>query len=281
VIDNPGRPVDAGGVRLNVLDRGAGPAVVLLHGNPGSLLHFVPGVVDLLAPRFRVLALDRPGHGWSEPARDDPGSPVTQARLVHEAVRSLGVERAILVAESWSGSLALSYALEHPDEVAAVVGLAATFYPDPRLVEPLYRLLTAPVLGPALRATVAPALARRRIGARTPVGFAPLPVPPGYLELAEQLFTRPETMLAIARDALRRAEVVPELSGRYPEVRVPVLLVVGDADGTVDQRGQAHRLRAVLPSVELVELPQTGHLIAETRPEAVAEAVDRVASDAR
>jgi pimeloyl-ACP methyl ester carboxylesterase len=279
MIENPGRPVEVEGVRLNVLDRGGpGPAVVLLHGNPGTLLHFVPEVVDLLAPHFRVLALDRPGHGWSEPARDDPGSPVTQARLVHGALRALGVTRPILVAESWSGSLALSYALDHPEETAAVVGLAATFYPDPGLVEPLYRLLTAPVLGPLLRHTVAPALARRRVAERVPRGFSPLPVPAGYVELAEQLFTRPDTLLAIARDALRRAEVAPELSPRYAELRVPLVLVVGDADATVDQRGQAYRLREAVPHAELIELTDTGHLIGETRPEAVLDAVQRAAT---
>jgi pimeloyl-ACP methyl ester carboxylesterase len=278
MIENPGRPVEVDGVRLNVLDRGSGPAVVLLHGNPGTLLHFVPDVVDLLAPHFRVLALDRPGHGWSEPARDDPGSPVTQARVVHGALRALGVTRPILVAESWSGSLALSYALDHPDETAAVVGLAATFYPDPGLVEPLYRMLTAPVLGPPLRHTVARALARRRVADRVPRGFSPLPVPDGYVELAEELFTRPDTLLAIARDALRRAEVAPDLSPRYAELRVPLVLVVGDADATVDQRGQAYRLRELVPDVELIELADTGHLIAETRPEAVLDAVQRAAA---
>jgi pimeloyl-ACP methyl ester carboxylesterase len=271
----PGRLLDVGGTRLHVVERGEGPAVVLLHGNPGSLLHFEPRVVDVLAPRFRVLAFDRPGHGWSDPAPADSGSPIVQARLIHEAVRELGVERAILVAESWSGSLALSFALDFPAETAAIVGLAATFYPDAALIDPTYKLLVAPVVGGLVRNTVGPMLARRRLQVRTAPTFAPLPVPDWYTDLAGRLFTRPSTLLAIARDALRRAQVVKELGARYADVPVPLVLVVGDSDRTADQRGQGHRLREVLPQAELVELSQTGHAIAETRPDRVLEAVER------
>lgn len=277
----PGQLIDVGGVRLHVIDRGSGQAVVLLHGNPGTALHFVPGLSELLDSRFRVLAFDRPGHGWSDPAPSDPGSPVAQARLIHEAVSKLGAEQPILVAESWSGSLALSYALDFPDEVRAIVGLAATFYPDPALVEPLYRLLVAPGLGQLIRHSVGPMLARRRVHARLPIGFAPHAVPPAYAEMAEELFTRPSALLATARDALRRPQVVEDLGPRYKDVGAPLVLAVGDSDQTVDQRGQAYRLREALPDAELIELEGTGHLIAETRPEEAARAIDRALAVSR
>lgn len=277
----PGHLIDVGGVRLHVFDRGSGQAVVLLHGNPGTALHFVPGLSELLDSRFRVLAFDRPGHGWSDPAPSDPGSPVAQARLIHEAVSKLGAEQPILVAESWSGSLALSYALDFPDEVRAIVGLAATFYPDPALVEPLYRLLVAPGLGQLIRHSVGPMLARRRVHARLPIGFAPHAVPPAYAEMAEELFTRPSALLATARDALRRPQVVEDLGPRYKDVSAPLVLAVGDSDQTVDQRGQAYRLREALPDAELIELDGTGHLIAETRPEEAVRAIDRALAVSR
>ncbi|MST32634.1 alpha/beta fold hydrolase, partial [Acidimicrobiaceae bacterium USS-CC1] len=44
------------------IDRGEGPVVVLLHGQPGTSADW-SAVVPLLADRFRVLAPDRPGYG--------------------------------------------------------------------------------------------------------------------------------------------------------------------------------------------------------------------------
>ncbi len=274
-----GRFVDADGTQLHYLERGAGPPVVLLHGNPGSLHHFL-AVVDALAPTHRAIAIDRPGHGWSEPGRGDAGSPVMQARLVRAALRALGVERPVLVAESWSGSLALAYALEFPDEIAAAVSAQGTFYEPPELASPLYRLLLAPVAGTLARRAAGP-LVRARVRRGLEAAFAPAPVPPDAVRRSELLFTRPSALHATARDTVRRPAVVRELAPRYREVLVPVVLLVGTADKHVDQQRQAYRLHRELPSSELVEVPGVGHAMAETRPEAIVEAVLRLAPRAR
>jgi pimeloyl-ACP methyl ester carboxylesterase len=99
--------------------------------------------------------------------------------------------------------------------------------------------------------------------------------------MAEELFTRPSALLATARDALRRPQVVEDLGPRYKDVSAPLVLAVGDSDQTVDQRGQAYRLREALPDAELIVLEGTGHLIAETRPEEAARAIDRALTVSR
>lgn len=269
--------VDVDGVRLHYVERGAGPAVALLHGNPGSHHHFLT-VLEALAPTHRAIAFDRPGHGWSDPLPGDGGSPVVQARAIDTALQALGAGPAILVAESWSGSLALAHALEFPGRTAGIVSAQGTFYEEPRLIEPLYPLLVAPVLGWALRATVAPSLARRRVRRTLPVSYAPAEVPPGAQRRGELLWSRPTALHAIARDALRRAEVVRDLAARYPEVGVPVVLLVGTMDEHVPQERQAYRLHRELPASSLVELPGIGHLIAEARPQAIVDAVRAVRS---
>ena len=278
-----GKFVDATGSRLHYFERGpslaggSGRAVVLLHGNPGSLHHYLP-VVDGLAGSFRAIAFDRPGHGYSEAARGDSGSPIAQARTLHAALEALGVSRPILVAESWSGSLALAYALEFPDEVAGIVTVAGTFHEDPGLIDPTYGLFLAPVVGPLVRWTVAPLLARKRVRARLERAFSPQAVDPAFAERSIRLWTRPQALLSVARDAVTRARVVPELAAAYPRVAVPVVMLVGTADVYVDQAGQAYRLRAEVRGAELVEVPEAGHFVLECRPELVVEAVERVAS---
>lgn len=101
------------------------PAVVL-HGGPGS--GFGPGWRRYLDPeRYRVIGLDQRGCGRSRPLASEPGadlSTVTTPHLVAdlEALREhLGVEDWLLLGASWGSTLALAYAVEHPERVRALV----------------------------------------------------------------------------------------------------------------------------------------------------------------
>ena len=69
-----GQWVDLPGARLHVVDKGptapvsAGqqaPVVLLIHGLGGQMANFTYGVVDRLAMHCRVIAIDRPGAGYS------------------------------------------------------------------------------------------------------------------------------------------------------------------------------------------------------------------------
>src|ERR1700755_2013776 len=74
--------VTVDGLRVHYIESGTGPTVVLIHGNAGSVEDFEFGAMDLLASDYRVIAIDRPGHGGS--AR--PAGKVTveaQATLLH------------------------------------------------------------------------------------------------------------------------------------------------------------------------------------------------------
>jgi pimeloyl-ACP methyl ester carboxylesterase len=70
---------------------------------------------------------------------------------------------------------------------------------------------------------------------------------------------------------------LPKLAARYSDLRVPVTIVTGDSDLIVPAEENAHRLYRHLPHAELVVLEKTGHQIPFTRPEAVVDAIDRVA----
>src|SRR5687768_2438886 len=63
--------IEVEGARLHVLDRGTGQPIVLIHGLGGQLRNF-HRLVDNLAEEFRVIAVDRPGSGYSTAA---PGAP--------------------------------------------------------------------------------------------------------------------------------------------------------------------------------------------------------------
>src|SRR5262249_45485012 len=50
---------------VHYVEEGTGPSVVMIHGNAGSVEDFELGALDLLAAEYRVVAIDRPGHGRS------------------------------------------------------------------------------------------------------------------------------------------------------------------------------------------------------------------------
>ena len=66
----PGRFVEVDGVRVHYIARGKGRPVVLVHGNGTMAEDFViSGLVDQLATRYRVIAIDRPGFGHTDRPR--------------------------------------------------------------------------------------------------------------------------------------------------------------------------------------------------------------------
>ncbi|GAB1644925.1 alpha/beta fold hydrolase [Krasilnikovia sp. MM14-A1259] len=109
------------GVPLHVGVTGSGPDVVVLSGGPGCVQYLED---DEIAPRgFRTWYPEPRGVGRS----GGGGHTMTQAVADLEAVRrAAGVDEWIVVGHSWGSDLALFYALQHPDAVRAVVGIAGT-----------------------------------------------------------------------------------------------------------------------------------------------------------
>ncbi|MGH6799681.1 MAG: alpha/beta fold hydrolase [Roseiarcus sp.] len=94
---------------------GHGPAVALIHGNSSSSRAFSRQLDGPLGKRFRLIAVDLPGHGESDDAKDQnayslPG----HARAVRAAVDALGLHEARFVGWSLGGHVALEMAPDLP-----------------------------------------------------------------------------------------------------------------------------------------------------------------------
>jgi proline iminopeptidase len=116
------------GVRLWASRSGRGAPgttpLVLCHGGPG-LWDMSEDVAGMFDDRATVVRWDQRGCGRSEPC----AGPWTTERFVADldAVRRhFALERPVLLGHSWGASLALSYALAHPDRVAALVYVSGT-----------------------------------------------------------------------------------------------------------------------------------------------------------
>lgn len=105
--------------RLRAWEGGSGPPVVLLHGLGGAAANWVEAV-PLALSRWRVLALDLPGHGGS--ASLPPGSDLdAYADAVAEAMDAAGHGSALVAGHSFGGHVAARLALRHPERVRAML----------------------------------------------------------------------------------------------------------------------------------------------------------------
>jgi pimeloyl-ACP methyl ester carboxylesterase len=275
-----GRFVDADGVRLHYVERGEGRPLVMLHGMAALVQDLTSsGLVDRAAARFRVIAFDRPGYGYSKRPGGRLWTPEAQAAVIRAALRKLDVRRPLMLGHSWGTLPALALALDHPDDVAGLVLLAGPYFPV-RRPEPLLLSLPAlPALGTALANTAMPLLARATRPQIVRQIFAPDPVPAAFAAFPAELGLRPSHIQATAGDAGLLQLAGRRLSKRYPELRLPVAIVAGDEDRLVPYE-QAERLQALLPQSSLCRLRGHGHMVHWVAPAEVMAAIDTVAAQA-
>jgi pimeloyl-ACP methyl ester carboxylesterase len=100
---------------LHHIEMGAGPIVVLLHGWPQTSWAWRK-VMPLLATRYRVIAIDTPGLGRSEPPANGYDKR-SLARDVHSLLEELGHSEINLVGHDLGAAIAYAYARQFPGEV--------------------------------------------------------------------------------------------------------------------------------------------------------------------
>src|SRR4029077_8841359 len=129
------RTASAGGVKLQYLTAGRGPAVVLLHGYAETSRMWRP-LMPRLAEHFTVIAPDLPGIGGSDIPRD--GLDMTHAAVrIHDLVQGLGIQRAVVVGHDIGLMVAYAYAAQFPAETDKLV-LMDAFLPGVEGWEPIY-----------------------------------------------------------------------------------------------------------------------------------------------
>lgn len=140
----PGKFVEVDGQKIHILVEGpenGRPTIVLFGGGhaPGTSMRFLH---DALKTDYRSVLIDRPGMGWSGPARF-PLSTAGEARQMWEALDKVGAEGPYLLAgHSFGGLLAANMVRLRPDQIHALVVMDAT-PPDVILYGPRLEELSA------------------------------------------------------------------------------------------------------------------------------------------
>jgi 2-hydroxy-6-oxonona-2,4-dienedioate hydrolase len=118
-VDYTIRHVQAGPWSTRVLETGAGTPLILMHGTGGHLEAFARNL-RALGARYRVIAYDFPGHGWSTLAEADLEIDDYISHLL-QLMDALGLKKAHLSGESLGGWVAVKFAARHPGRVGRLV----------------------------------------------------------------------------------------------------------------------------------------------------------------
>lgn len=278
-----GRFMDVGGVRLHYLDRGQGDPIVFIHGNVSMIDDVVTsGLFDKLSTRHRVIAIDRPGFGYSDRPRDAPWPASRQAELIAQALDRLQVPRATVVGHSWGTIVAVALAQQRPDRVRSLVLLSGFYYPEFRFDVMLAAPPATPVLGDILRYTLSPLTGLLLLPLTLRAMFGPPPIPPRFKrEFPLLMLLRPWQIRASAEDGVTMIPSAWALLPGYDAMRMPVLIMAGSDDRIVDPEKQSARLKSELEASELEIVRGAGHMIHHTAPDQIEQAIERAARHER
>jgi pimeloyl-ACP methyl ester carboxylesterase len=263
--------VSVGRHDLSVFTLGRGQPVVLLHGLGANKLSWLP-LLGPLAERYRVIAVDLPGHGESSRRRGDY-TPAYFVAVVRRLLDRLALRRVALVGNSMGGRIALEVAATMPERVAALV-----------------------LLGPALAGLPFPFIAKFLHVVPTEIGAVPLPMRRRMVaRTIRSLFAVPERLpenayqagadefIRVYRSGRARTALLSSVRGlvrdrpgafweRVRENRAPTLVVWGEEDGLVPVR-LGRRLAEEMPECRLEVLPGVGHVPQFEVPEVTADLV--------
>jgi pimeloyl-ACP methyl ester carboxylesterase len=280
-----GQFVEIDGGRLHVVTLGRADAipVVLLHGASGNLGDMRLALGERLAAKYRVILVDRPGHGWSDrPDGSADASPARQAELIHQALTKLGIDKAIVLGHSWSGAAATAYTLAYPDAVLGLVLLAPVTHPWPGGAAWINNMVATPVIGPLVAHTFTLPVGYFLISPGVSAVFTPQMPPPDYAERTGlPMLLRPSEFIANAQDIAGLKAFVTAQAPRYGEIKAPVAIIAGDKDHVVYTDIHSRGIAAMLPQAKLTVLPGVGHMVQYAAADLAVQAIDEMAKAVR
>lgn len=271
-----GQFVEIDGAKLHYVDRGEGPPVVMIHGIGANLRHYTHTIFDEIAKTNRVIAIDRPGCGYSERPRRADNATHTQAAIIQKALEKLGISNPLIVGHSLGGSVALAHALLHPGKARGYTLIAPLAAPPEMkppfdrwyITSPLRRWLIAWTIGVPMGIKYGPAL--------TAFVFAPQ-TPPADFGIGSGGFLglRPKAIINNFRDAVASPVTVEAIYMRYAEINVPVICLFGVKDQVLDAERNLAPL-APMHSAEIQLLDGAGHMLLHVEPAAVIAAIRKM-----
>jgi pimeloyl-ACP methyl ester carboxylesterase len=262
------RWIDVDGIRTFYREAGPedAPAILLPHGYPCSSYEF-RNLMPLLADRWRLLAPDFPGCGYSDTPEDFPYDFDGYATFLDRFLSRLGIDRFALYLHDFGSQIGLRLAIMRPDRIAALIIQNGDIYEDqlgPKYA-PLQEYFRNPT--PEMRAKLGEAVTEE--GFRDEFLNEVRPelaerIPPDLWTLHWSLTTerRREIIVGVIAGLKDNLAWFPRYQAYLREHQPPTLIVWGPQDGYMPE-GSARAYLRDLPEAEL-HLLDGGHWLLET-----------------
>lgn len=272
-----GQFIEIDGARLHYLDKGQGPAIMMIHGLSGQLRNFTHSLLDRLVADFRVILIDRPGSGYSTSGRSSQRLSA-QGQLVAKLIRALGLERPLLVGHSLGGAVALSVALENPGCVGGLALIAPLTHWQETVPAPFRSFdIRSKFLRRIVAWTVATPAAMLAGNAILKAVFTPDSPPPDFPTRGGGLLTlRPSSFFAASSDMVAISQDLPNMIGRYSTLTVPIAILFGTQDPILNYQTHGEAMKNIVATADL-ELIPGGHMLPVSAPEKTADWIRAVA----
>jgi pimeloyl-ACP methyl ester carboxylesterase len=254
--------VEVNGTRLHYVDEGPrdAPAVLLIHGASSNLRDMLIPARASLGGKYRLIAVDRPGHGWSERGLYS-ATPDAQARTLADFLTAIKVDKAVVFGHSFGTALATAMAVERPDKVLGLVVASPATHPWPSGKTNWYNhLARVPVIGWLFTRTLALPAGVGRIAPATDCVFAPNQVPSTYLaDAGIELVMVPHRFMDNSEDLTGLHPHTVRYNARYKDIKTPTIIITGDHDTVVSKDIHAENLARDIAGSRLFVVKNVGH----------------------
>ena len=249
-----------------------GQTVLLIHGGSDSL-----GTWSLweqtLAEHYRLVSVDLPGHGLTDPDPERAYGRWMFARFIKAFVDAMGLDQFVIIGHSYGGETAMRYVLDNPGKATGMVLVAAGGYAPKESdkggeTEALIADLARSPLGPLLdHLSYDLLLGEGESDYITNTAF----ITEEYLLRQSSLGRYEKNRDTLRHFAIYADETYRDLDG-IEQIDLPTLILAGEKDKIVPL-WMMDKMHEVIVGSELIVYPNIGHMVQQEEPYNSAEAV--------
>ncbi|MCH7577957.1 MAG: alpha/beta fold hydrolase [Chloroflexi bacterium] len=263
------------GIRLHYVDEGSGPPILMVHGQPTWSYLYRKMIPPLVAAGYRCVAPDLMGFGLSDKPENESAYTLRRhVELVPGLIEKLDLQSVIAVGQDWGGPISLRYAIDHRDNVRALV-ILNTLVRTPPSMPLIFKLI--------FRSGGFSSFLMRRLDLFRKMAFRgglmfKRPVDTQAMEQYKMPHPTASTRAGIAAFPKMipdntnhpNAEYISEINRTLQEWDIPVLVMFSDKDIAFKvEEGQ--RIANMVPNGRFQVVRDAGHYLQEDAGEEIAE----------
>jgi magnesium chelatase accessory protein len=264
--------VEAAGIRWHIQRAGYGPPLLLVHGT-GASTHSWRDLLPILAQEYAVLAVDLPGHGFTDPVSAARSSITGMSESILTLLRTMCVDPRFCVGHSAGAVILCRMALDRHIAPRTIVSINGAFIPLSGGAKLAFPLIARFLAGSAFASRQIARRAGNRANIERIIAATGSSLDAAGIEFYVRLMSNPKHV-AGALSMMSHWDL-HAFARELSRLTTPLALMVGENDLTVPPQ-QAVEVGRRMPHAAVYRLPGLGHLAHEEQPSLVAREILRI-----